>query len=304
MACLPHVAVLYTRLRVEEKWLFQALEARGIPYTRIHDGSVWMDLYRPHFWRQFDIVLARNLSYLRGLSMARVLESWGIPVVNSVRVAETCGDKLATSAALAAAGVPQPRTVVAFTPEAALQAMEEIGYPVVLKPLYGSWGRMVVKINDRDAAEAVLAHRVHLGSFHHNVYYIQEYVPKPGRDIRAFVIGNRTVAAIYRRSEHWITNTARGARGEICPITPELNALAVTAAQAVGGGILAVDILEHPERGYLVAEVNHTMEFHTTVPLTGIDLPGMIVAYLLEQAQQRGADGHVPAQALEAFRTP
>lgn len=282
---MPHVAVLYTRVRVEEKWIFQALERRGVPYTRIHDGSHWMLLQDPSFWEQFDVVLARNLSYTRGLAMARVLESWGLPVVNASHVATLCGDKLATSAALQRAGLPQPRTAVAFTPEAALEAMERIGYPLVLKPIIGSWGRLVAKINDRDAAEAILEHKAMMAGPHHGVFYIQEYVPKPGRDIRAFVIGERTVCAIYRRSEHWITNTARGGRGEVCPVTPELNDLAVRAARAVGGGVLAIDLLEHPERGLLVNEVNHTMEFHTTVPLTGVDIPGMIVDYLLEIAR-------------------
>ncbi len=296
---MPHVAVLYTRLRIEEKWIFQALERRGIPYTRIHDGSHWMHLQDPTYWHRFDVVLARNLSYMRGLTMTRVLETWGIPVVNASQVATICGDKLATSAALERAGIPQPQTAVAFTPEAALEAMERIGYPVVLKPIIGSWGRLVSKINDRDAAEAVLEHKSLLGSPHHSVFYIQEYVPKPGRDIRAFVIGNRTVCAIYRHSEHWITNTARGGKGEICPVTPELNDLAVRAAQAVGGGVLAIDLLEHPERGLLVNEINHTMEFHTTVPLTGVDIPGMIVDYLLEVAQGRAP---WPAQRLAEAR--
>ena len=291
---MPHVAVMYTRLRIEEKWIFQALERRGVRYTRIHDGSHWMYLQAPDYWKQFDVVLARNLSYMRGLTMARVLESWGIPVVNASHVATLCGDKLATSVALQRAGIPQPRTAVAFTPEAALEAMEHIGYPVVLKPIIGSWGRLVAKINDRDAAEAVLEHKATLGSPHHNVYYIQEYVPKPGRDIRAFVIGDRTVCAIYRRSEHWITNTARGGRGEICPVTPELHDLAVRAAQAVGGGVLAIDLLEHPQRGLLVNEINHTMEFHTTVPLTGVDIPGMIVDYLLDVVRGRQAWASTP----------
>ncbi|NPA26635.1 MAG: RimK family alpha-L-glutamate ligase, partial [Chloroflexi bacterium] len=147
----------------------------------------------------------------------------------------------------------------------------------------------VAKINDREAAEAILEHKARLGSFHHQVFYIQEYIPKPGRDIRAFVIGNQVVTAIYRESEHWITNTARGGRGRICPITPDLEAIALQAAQAVGGGVLAIDILEHPERGYLVNEVNHTMEFHTTVPLTGVDIPGLIVDYVLQQARARKA---------------
>ncbi|HEY58376.1 MAG TPA: lysine biosynthesis protein LysX [Anaerolineae bacterium] len=284
MCLLPRVAVLYTRLRVEEKWLFAALERRGVPYERVNDRQLSLMLHDPAAWQGYDVVIARNLSYTRSLYTLRVLDAWGVPTVNTAAVVETCGDKLRTSAALAAAGVPQPATAVAFTPEAALEAMERLGYPVVLKPVYGSWGRLLAKVNDREAAEALLEHKAALGSPLHQVYYIQEFIPKPGRDIRAFVIGDRVVAAIYRYAEHWITNTARGGRGEVCPVTPELEALCLRAARAVGGGVLALDILEHPDRGYLVNEINHSMEFHTTVPLTGVDIPGLIVDYALQVA--------------------
>ena len=171
---------------------------------------------------------------MRGLYALQILNAWGIPTVNTAAVAETCGDKLTTSAALAKAGVPQPRTLVAFTPESALQAIEKIGYPVVLKPVVGSWGRLLAKINDRDAAEAILEHKATLGSVQHSIFYIQEYIEKPGRDIRAFVVGDQTVCAIYRKSEHWITNTARGGEGEVCPVTPELDD--ICAARRAGRG--------------------------------------------------------------------
>ncbi len=302
MSPYPRIAVLYSRVRVEEKWLFAALERCGVPYDRIHDGQAILDLSDPTPWRQYAAVLSRNLSYGRGLSMLQLLNAWGIPTVNSARVAATCGDKLATSAALEQAGIPQPRTAVAFTPESALRAIEEMGYPVVLKPVVGSWGRMLSKINDRDAAEAILEHKVSLGSYQHAIFYIQEYVRKPGRDIRAFVIGDETVCAIYRLSQHWITNTARGGAGQICPVTPGLNELCVQAARAVGGGVLAVDIIEDPDRGYLVNEINHTMEFHTTVPLTGVDLPRLIVDYALEVA--RGERPAVPALSSLSSRVP
>ncbi len=280
------IGVLFSRVRVEEKWIFAALEQRGVDYERLNDGAIHFDLENPAPWQRFDAILARNLSYTRGLYALRVLESWGIPTVNRARVAEICGDKLATSTALAAAGIPQPRALVAFTPEAALEAIEVMGYPVVLKPVVGSWGRLLAKINDRDAAEAVLEHRATLGSPQQAVFYIQEYIAKPGRDIRALVVGDKVLAAIYRKSEHWITNTARGGAGEVCPLTPELEELCLRAAQAVGGGILAVDILEHPERGYLVNEINHTMEFHTAQPTTGVDIAGEIVDYVLQLAAQ------------------
>jgi len=186
---------------------------------------------------------------------------------------------------LGRADVPQPRNVIAFTPESALQAIEELGYPVVLKPVVGSWGRLLAKVNDRDAAEAILEHKSVLGSYQHSVFYIQEFIQKPGRDIRAFVVGDRTITAIYRKSPHWITNTARGGEGEVCPITPELAEICCNAARAVGGGVLAVDIIEHPERGYLVNEINHTMEFHTTQPITGIDIGEIVVDYVTDVAR-------------------
>jgi [lysine-biosynthesis-protein LysW]---L-2-aminoadipate ligase len=283
----PRIGVLYSRVRVEEKWIFASMEQRGLDYERLDDRRVFFDLEDPRPWQQFDAVLERSISYSNGLYAMRILNSWGIPTVNSASVAEACGDKLITSAALSKAGVPQPRNRVAFTPESALEAIESLGYPVVIKPVVGSWGRLLAKINDRDAAEALLEHKAVLGSVQHNIIYVQEYVHKPGRDIRAFVVGDRTITAIYRKSPHWITNTARGGEGEICQVTPELEEICQQASRAVGGGVLAVDLIEHPHRGLLVNEINHTMEFHTTQPMTGIDIAGMIVDYLIEVAQRR-----------------
>jgi [lysine-biosynthesis-protein LysW]--L-2-aminoadipate ligase len=280
------IGVLYSRVRVEEKWIFGALEKRGIDYERLDDRTISFDLENPAPWRAFDAVLERSISYTSGLYALRMLNAFGVPTVNTAAVAEICGDKLTTSAMLAKAGLPQPHNATAFTPEAALEAIEAFGYPVVLKPVVGSWGRLLAKINDRDAAEAVLEHKATLGSVQHSVFYIQEYIAKPGRDIRAIVIGNRVLTAMYRKSEHWITNTARGGQGEICPMTPEIESLCLGAAQAVGGGVLAVDLIEHPERGYLVNEINHTMEFHTMQPVSGLDIADEIVSYVISVAQQ------------------
>ncbi len=281
------VGVLLSRVRVEEKWLFEALDKRGVTYDKLDDREVKFTLDDPGPWAEYDVVLERSISYGRGLYACKVLNAWGIPTVNTASVADTCGDKLWTSAALHKAGVPQPQLKVAFTPESAIEAMEELGYPVVLKPVIGSWGRLVSKINDRDAAEAVLEHRESLGNYQQNIFYIQQYIRKPGRDIRAFVVGDRTITAIYRSSAHWITNTARGGKGTPCPVTPGLDAICRRAAQAVGGGVLAIDVLEDPERGLMVLEVNHTMEFHTTVPTTGVDIPGMIIDYTLDVGRRK-----------------
>ncbi|MDX1436229.1 MAG: lysine biosynthesis protein LysX [Anaerolineales bacterium] len=291
MAPRPHIGVLYSRLRIEEKWIFAALEERGVTYDRLDDRRLTFDFEQPEPWQQYDAVLERSISYTRGLYAVRVLNAWGIPTINPASVAEACGDKVSTANALAQAGVPQPLARVAFTPESALEAVEALGYPVVMKPVVGSWGRLLAKINDRDAAEALLEHKATLGSYQHSVFYFQEFVEKPGRDIRVFVVGDRPVTAIYRKSPHWITNTARGAEGEVCPIDAELEHICRQAALAVGGGVLAVDIIEHPERGYLVNEVNHTLEFHTTQPINRVDIAGIIVDYVLKVAREPGLVG-------------
>ncbi|HVM71989.1 MAG TPA: lysine biosynthesis protein LysX [Anaerolineales bacterium] len=287
MAKRLRIGVLYSRVRVEEKWIFASLEQRGLDYERLDDRLVHFDLEDPEPWRQYDIILERSISYTNGLYACRILNTWGIPSVNTAAVAEACGDKLITTALLAKAGVPQPHSRVAFTPESALETIEAMGYPVVLKPVIGSWGRLLAKVNDRDAAEAILEHKSTLGSVQHSIFYIQEYIKKPGRDIRAVVVGDKVLTAIYRKSAHWITNTARGGEGELCPVTPELEEASVKAAQAVGGGILAVDVIEDPERGMLVNEVNHTMEFHTVQPLSGIDIADTIVGYAVDVANKQ-----------------
>jgi [lysine-biosynthesis-protein LysW]--L-2-aminoadipate ligase len=284
VAKTPGIAVLMSRVRVEEKLILAALEARGVACELIDDRQVIFDLHENGFHR-FDVVLERCINHSRALYALRILDDWGVRTVNSYPAALTCGNKLETTSALIRAGVPTPCTRIAFTPQAALVAIEEMGYPVVLKPAIGSWGRLLAKVNDRESAEALLEHKQVLGSYHHSIFYLQEYIPKPERDIRAFVVGDETVAAIYRHSEHWITNTARGGHATNCPVTPELNELCVQAAEAVGGGILGVDLLEDPERGLLVNEVNYTIEFRNSIDTTGVDIPGRVVDYVLQVAE-------------------
>jgi [lysine-biosynthesis-protein LysW]---L-2-aminoadipate ligase len=279
-----HIGVLLSRVRVEEKLLFAELDKRGVPWSRIDDPELVLRLDEP--MRQYDVVLERSINHTRALHALRVFNDWGVPTVNMFDVAEVCGNKLLTSTALVREGVPTPRTVIAFTPEAALRAIEEIGYPVILKPPIGSWGRLLSKVNDRDAAEALLEHKEILGSFHHSTFYIQEYVEKPGRDIRAFVVGDETICAIYRYSKHWITNTARGGISDNCPVTPEMDAMCRAAARAVGGGVLAIDLVE-TGGSFQVIEVNYTMEYRNSIAPTGVNIPGRIVDYALQVAEGR-----------------
>jgi [lysine-biosynthesis-protein LysW]---L-2-aminoadipate ligase len=276
------LAVLCSRIRVEEKLLLAELDRRGVAYDRVDDGELILRLDRQHF--PYELVFERSVSFGRSLYALQTLESWGVRCINRAEVVATCGDKLRTSLALETAGVPTPRTALAFTPESALAACEELGYPVVIKPVVGSWGRMVARANDRDAAEAIFEDRATLGSWQQQVFYIQEYVDKPGRDIRAFVVGDETICAIYRTSEHWITNTARGGRASNCPVDGSVGEMALRAAQAVGGGILAIDLVESRDGRLSVIEVNHTMEFRNSIDTTGVNIPARMVDYVLEQA--------------------
>ena len=276
------VGLLHSRIRLEEKLLLRAFRSRGVEPELIDDSSLILDSETP--LPAWDVVFDRSLSQSRALAALRVLADRGIPVVNRPEVVATCGDKVATSSALMRENVPTPRTAIAFTPESALEAIERMGYPVVLKPAVGSWGRLLARVNDRDAAEAVLEHKVTLGSVQHGVVYIQEHVRKPGRDIRSFVVDGETICAIHRESDHWITNTARGGRTRNCPVSDELDAVSRAAARAVGGGVVAVDILES-DRGLLVSEVNHTMEFRNSIDVTGVDIPGRIADHVLRVAR-------------------
>ncbi len=275
------IGVLMSRVRVEEKLLMEAFAARDVQVDTIDDREVVFDMHDPQAMRQYDVVLERCINHSRALYALEMLNAWGVPTVNTAAVANVCGNKFSTSRALIEHSVPTPRTLIAFTQESALAAIEMLGYPVVLKPAVGSWGRLISKINDREAAEAVLEHKAVLGSYHHSIFYIQEYIAKPMRDIRAFVVGDETICAIYRHSVHWITNTARGGQASNCPVTADIDAISRAAARAVGGGVLAIDILERPSGELTICEVNYTMEFRNSIDTTGVDIPGRVVDYVL-----------------------
>jgi [lysine-biosynthesis-protein LysW]--L-2-aminoadipate ligase len=269
-------------LRVEEKLIFGALRARGVEFDRLDERSLALRLQDGHLTDEYDVIWCRAISHTRALYALSILDSWGLKAVNSYTVLRTCGDKVLTTMALIRHGVPTPRTVVALSAEAALEAIEEMGYPVVLKPTVGSWGRLLSRVSDRDTAEAVVAHKATLGGPMHRVFYIQEYVDKPSRDVRTLVVGDEVVYAMYRCSDHWITNTARGGEALSCPVTDELRDLSLAAAQAVGGGILAVDILETRDGDLLVNEVNDTPEFHGAMQTVNVDIPGKMIDYVLK----------------------
>lgn len=278
------IGMLYSRIRLDEKYLLEEFRNRNIEVERMDTRCAIFNI--TDFERtDYDVVLEREISHLKALYSLKVLNEMGVKTVNTYETAYTCGDKVLTTLALTKHKVPSPVTYIAFTADEALEAIEKIGYPVVLKPATGSWGRLLSKVNDRETAESIIEHKIVLGSYHHSVFYIQEYINKPERDIRAFVVGDEVIGAIYRSSSHWITNTARGGIASKCPLTDEITEICLKATEAVGGGVVAINLLEDKGK-LLVNEVNYTMEFKNSIEPTGVNIPGKIVDYVIEVAKR------------------
>ena len=281
-----NVGVLYSRIRRDEKLLLSELRDRGHDVTKIDVRKERFGVHEaPEIFDGVDIVVDRCLATSRSRYISRFVDAYDIPVVNNPETAAICADKARNSLVLAKADVPTPATEVAFTKESAMESIEGFGYPCVLKPVVGSWGRLMAKIDSRDAAEAILEHKETLGHYEHQVFYIQEFVEKPGRDIRVVTTDGEPIAAMARSSEHWLTNAARGAETESIEITDEMAALVERASDAVGGGLLGVDLMETGD-SYTVHEVNHTVEFKALNDVSEVDVPAAVVDWLESRVRE------------------
>ena len=302
------IGLLYSRIRKDEKLLLAELRDRGHDVTKVDVRKEAFNVGEaPEIFDGVDLVIDRCLATSRSLYVTKFLESYGIPVVNAPETADICADKVQTSLALAGADVPTPETKVAFTVESAMEAIEEFGYPCVLKPVVGSWGRLMAKIDSESAAEAVLEHKATLGHYEHKVFYVQEFVEKPGRDVRVLAVDGEPIAGMARSSDHWLTNAAKGANTESFEIDDEAADLVKKASDAVGGGLLGVDLMETGRRddgsvagrssgdggeprdadGYTVHEVNHTVEFKALNEASDVDVPAAVVDWLESQADAK-----------------
>jgi len=270
------IGISYSILREEERLLKERARDFG-EVVMLHES----ELAFPSSF-DVDVVIIRNVSHFKALYTAKLLEEADVKTVNPSWLLHEAGDKAFATARLSRK-VPVPDWGVALSEEEAIEVAERLGYPLVVKPVFGSWGRLIVKVNDRDALEAVLEHRKWMGNPLYKIYYLQRFVEKPGRDIRAIVIDGEFVTAMYRYSNHWITNAARGGRGEVCE-DEAVKELAVRAWEAFGEGALAIDLFESPE-GLLVNEVNPAMEFKTAVKATGVDVAGKLIEYAVKVAK-------------------
>lgn len=279
------IGLLHTIIREDEKKILQAFSKKKIECERIDLRKVMLSITHPlpRTITQCACLLDRAISYSKGLYASQIIEAHNIKVINPAHLVELCGDKVKTSLLLARNKIPTPKTIVTLSKEAALATIEQLGYPVVLKPIVGSWGRLLAKINDRDSAEAILEHKSTLGSYQHEIFYIQEYIEKKGRDIRIVVIGTEPIAAMYRVSSHWITNAARGGTPKPCKITADIEKIISKVIAVFGQGLLGIDLFE-TKHGLEVVEVNAGVEFKAISQVTKINIAEQIVNYVVKQA--------------------
>jgi len=282
------LGVLVSYLRQEEKLILATARARGIDVRPVFDRELALDLAAPtaaESGLDVDVVLDRSVVHSRAGYTLHAMERWRVPTLNAAAAVHVCDDKALCSLTLERAGIPTPRTFLAYSIESALKACETLGYPAVLKPVTGSWGRLLAKVNGPEQARAIIQQKAEHGSFHHEIYYVQQYIAKPDRDIRAYVIGEKIVAASYRTAEHWITNSARGATSKPCPVTPEIEELSLRSCRAVGARLAGVDLIETPD-GLQVLEVNTGGEFKGLMTTTDVDIAARIVEEAVRLARE------------------
>jgi [lysine-biosynthesis-protein LysW]---L-2-aminoadipate ligase len=278
--------ILYDVIRWEEKALYEAAVKKGIKVENLDCKNIGIDLNDKNSRYSGEIVLQRSVSYFKNVHSTAALEGLGAQVINSLYTAIMSGNKMYAHMELQKAGIRTPKAMAAFSEESAMEVLDKIGYPVVIKPTVGSWGRLIALLRDKEAARAVIEDREHMFPLY-QIYYFEEFVKRPPRDIRAIVVGDRVVAAIYRYSGQgeWKTNMALGGHAEMCPVTNELEDLCLKATSIVHGEVVGVDLMESDSQGLLVHEVNNNTEFKNTVRVTGIDIAGLIIDYAIGQGK-------------------
>lgn len=285
---MSKICIVFDRLRSEEKMLEK--EALNLGHEAVMLDAKITQINTDSKKSDFDfgdVVLERCVSYFRGLHFTASLEFMDVPVLNKFFVANQCGNKMFMTLMLKKYNVPTPKTYFSFSSESALENIEKIGYPLVIKPVIGSWGRGVMQIKDKDTADALFEIRDITDSPHDRIFYLQEVINRPPRDIRVITIGDEPIAAMYRKSSGGFkTNIALGADPELCEITKEIEDVAIKASKAMGGGILGIDIMEDEKRGFVVHEVNNTVEFKGLSKVSKRNIPKEMVEFALNYVRK------------------
>ena len=285
---MSKICIVFDRIRTEEK-MFEK-EASDLGHNAVMLDAKTTQVNTDSKRNDFDfgdVVLERCVSYFRGLHFTASLEFMDVPVLNKFQVASQCGNKMFMTLLLKKYNVPTPKTYFSFSSESASENIEKVGYPLVIKPIIGSWGRGVMQLKDKDTADALFEIRDITDSPHDRIFYLQELIKRPPRDIRVITIGDEPIAAMYRKSSGGFkTNIALGADPELCEITKEIEDISTKASKAMGGGILGIDIMEDEKRGLVVHEVNNTVEFKGLSKVSRRSIPKEMIEFALNYVRK------------------
>ncbi|GIW66386.1 MAG: alpha-aminoadipate--LysW ligase LysX [Candidatus Parcubacteria bacterium] len=273
------IALIYNLLREDEKFLIESAKKLGVDLNLISTNKLILN--PSEIPSNYQLILNRCLSNFIGDQITHFFENFGLRVINSSQVNHICSNKFLTSLFLIKNNLPTVPFLVFFNEELIDQVVNILNdYPLVLKPVYGSWGRLLAKINDKDAFEGIIEHKKYLSAPYHNIFYTTKYIEKPNRDIRVTIIGEKIICAVYRENFHWISNTARGGKIRLCQIDKDLENLCQKLIQKLPNGIYGVDVFEF-NNGYLINELNHTVEFKNIQKITGISISDEIIKFCL-----------------------
>ncbi len=277
----PDITILYDTIRWEEKALLEAGKKKGINIQMADCKKLALELDEEP--ESYGTIIQRCVSYYRNVHSTAALEGLGVKVINCLYTGVFAGNKLYTHMLLRKNNVPTPNASVAFSRDSALDLLDKIGYPRIIKPTVGSWGRMISKLNDKESADGIIESREKMYPIY-QIHYLEEFVKRPPRDIRAIMVGDEVVAAIYRNSGNgkWKTNMALGGMAEECKVNQEMEEICIKAKNAVQGQIVGVDLMESDEKGLVVHEVNNTTEYKNTVRVCNVDIPALMIDYALK----------------------
>ncbi len=278
------ICIIFDRLRTEEKLLKKEAVDMGHEVIMTDAKTTHINTDRYVYNKCFgDIAVGRCISYFRGLYFTACLEFLGVQVINKSDIMNVCGNKLLTSLFLKKHNIATPKTYISFSHDAALEYIEKIGYPLVIKPVIGSWGRGMALLKDKDTVDALIDVRKTRDDPNDRIYYLQEFVKRPPRDIRVITAGENILAAMYRKSagNNLRTNIARGASPELCKVTNDIEDICTKTSKVMGKCILGIDIMEDEKKGLVVHEINNTVEFSGLMTVTNTNIPKEIIKFVL-----------------------
>ncbi|TRM74817.1 lysine biosynthesis protein LysX [Sulfolobus sp. E1] len=277
------IGLLYDILRWEEKNLVEESKKLGFKLYPLYTKDTVFFSNELKLNEDIDIFLQRNVSHNRALVTSFIIEQMGYHVINDYNNLILCENKIFTTYLLSKHNINVPKTYVAFNRISALEYAKKLGFPVVVKPVEGSWGRMVAKADNADTLYSYLEYQEFTNQKYKDIFYVQEFINKPNRDIRVFVIGDEVPVGIYRVNEgNWRTNTALGAKALPLKIDEEIREIALKVQKIVGGFFLGIDVFEDKERGYIVDEVNGVPEYKNTVRVNNFNLSEFLLKKIAE----------------------